>query len=95
MRKFTSPVSLLTVLFILAGSPATADDELSVMTQNQYLGGDLGLLLGATDPPSFNAALVTVLRQIAANDFPQRARRQAADIGEQEPHLVEIVEERG
>lgn len=92
MRSFASLISLVTYLFVLAGSPATADDELSVMTQNQYLGGDLGLLVAATDPASFNTALVTVLRQIAANDFPQRARRQAADIAEQEPHLVGLQE---
>lgn len=92
MRRFASLVSLVTFLFMLAGPPATADDELSVMTQNQYLGGDLGLLLTATDSASFNAALVTVLRQIAANDFPGRARRQAADIAEQEPHLVGLQE---
>lgn len=92
MYKRATQVMLAVLLLVMGGIRAQADDEISVMTQNQYLGGDLGLLLTATDETSFNQAVVAVLRQIAANNFPERARRQAADIAEQDPHLVGLQE---
>jgi endonuclease/exonuclease/phosphatase family metal-dependent hydrolase len=72
----------------LLGAPG----RLGVVTQNQYLGADLGPLLGAPDRAAFNAAVVALLRQIAATDFPARAERQAAEIAAQAPDLVGLQE---
>jgi len=73
------------------GSPETGTTGISVMTQNQYLGGDLAPLLRAP-PDAFNDALVAALRQISDNQLPQRAERLAELIAERRPHLVGLQE---
>lgn len=86
-------VSLVVALpLLIMASMAAADDDITVMTQNQYLGADLTPLLAASDPVSFNSALVAVLRQIADNDFPRRAEALARQIAAQRPHLVGLQE---
>jgi hypothetical protein len=78
-------------LSISGSPPALAGDDIVVMTQNQYLGADFSSLLA---PPGgdFNAALVRILQQIAATDFPARAERQAREIARRNPHLVGLQE---
>lgn len=90
LKRCAAPCAAL--LFVLAAVPARADTDISVMTQNQYLGGDLAPLLGALDPAAFNAAVLTALRQVAANDFPRRAERLAGLIAKRRPHLVGLQE---
>lgn len=81
-------------LFLLAptlgAAPAVAGGALAVMTQNQYLGGELTSLLNAPDPAAFNTRLVQLLRRIAATDFPARARRQAEAIARRAPDLIAL-----
>lgn len=71
--------------------PATAGDEIKVLTQNQALGADFASLLA---PPNgdFNGALVSIIKQVAATDFPARAQRQALQIARRKPHLVGLQE---
>jgi endonuclease/exonuclease/phosphatase family metal-dependent hydrolase len=94
MLKFTKglAVSTAAALCLMAAQPASADTDISVMTQNQYLGGDIAPLLQAGDPVSFNAALVTALQQVAASDFPRRAERLAELVAHRRPHLVALQE---
>lgn len=73
-------------------APGTAGDRLVAMTLNQYLGSDLSPLLEARNPVEFNAHVVGLLRQIAATDFPARARRQAKAIATHAPDLVGLQE---
>ncbi len=86
------------VLSLPAGPPAAAAGAaergpaaISVLTQNQYLGADLAPLV-ATSPSDANAALLDVLEQIAASDFPARVQRQAQAIARQRPDLVGLQE---
>ena len=78
-----------------ASSDATAAErvarDLGVVTYNQYLGADLTPLLVAP-AGQFNAALLGVLEEVAANRFPARARRQAALIARNSPDLVGLQE---
>lgn len=75
---------------LLSGAlPASARDDIRVMTLNQYLGADFASLLTAAD---FSAELVRILEQIAATDFPARAQRQAREIARRKPHLVGLQE---
>jgi hypothetical protein len=86
------PVLIASLALSLAGAvPALARGDIEVMTQNQYLGADFSSLLA---PPGgdFNAALVGILQQIAATDFPARAQRQALEIARRKPHLVGLQE---
>jgi endonuclease/exonuclease/phosphatase family metal-dependent hydrolase len=82
----------LVMLPLLGSAQALAGSNIEVMTQNQYFGADLTPLGTATTPEAFNAALVAVLQQIAASNFPDRAQRQAAQIARHRPHLVGLQE---
>lgn len=94
MPKITKGLALSTAaaLCLVAAQPARADTDISVMTQNQYLGGDIAPLLLAADEIAFNAALVNALEQVAANDFPARAESLAALVAKRRPHLVALQE---
>lgn len=80
------------LLLMIAAPQGRAQNGISVITQNQYLGGHLGPLLRAPDAESFNDALVGALRQIAASDFVRRADRLAEPIARRRPHLVALQE---
>lgn len=76
----------LSLLWLALAAPSAAnndfggygpDDHVDVMSQNQYLGADLGEVIAATDPISFNAALVEALQTIAASEPAVRAERLA------------------
>ena len=76
-------------LLLFGALPASARDDIRVMTLNQYLGADFASLLTAAD---FSAELVRILEQIAATDFPARAQRQAREIARRKPHVVGLQE---
>jgi endonuclease/exonuclease/phosphatase family metal-dependent hydrolase len=77
---------------LLGASQAQAADSIDVMTQNQYLGADLTPIVTAPDAASFNAAVITALQEIAANDFPARAQQLAELIADRVPELVGLQE---
>jgi hypothetical protein len=86
------PVLVASLVVSLCGAlPAVASDDIKVMTLNQYLGGDLGSLI-APAGGDFNAAVVAILEQIAATDFPARVERQAREIARRKPHLIGLQE---
>ena len=89
-KKFALPV--VAALLLLGASPLQANDEISVMTQNQYLGADLAPIIAAPDPIAFNDAVLDALTQVAANDFPVRAELLAEQIADRRPHLVGLQE---
>ena len=78
-------------LSLLSGTQALAGDDIEVMTYNQYLGADFASIV-FTPPGEFNDALVEILQQIAATDFPRRAQRQAEQIAGRLPDLVGLQE---
>lgn len=92
MRLPKTYLPLAALAAFAAPALASAQDNISVMTQNQYLGADLAPLLAAPDAASFNAALVAALEQVAANDLPARAKALAAEIGKRQPHVVGLQE---
>jgi len=66
--------------------------QLTVMTQNLYVGGDILLPLSATSPEDFQEKAALVISQILATDYPQRAMRLAELIRAERPHLVGLQE---
>lgn len=66
--------------------------NIKVITQNQYPGADLAPLLTASGSDEFNAALVSVLKKVAASRFHDRVQRQAAQIVKDRPHVVALQE---
>ena len=80
-------VATLLLVPLLAGA-----GEIEVMTQNQYLGADISPLIATIDTPAFNDAVVTALRQIAANRSQERFKALAAQVLKRRPHLVGLQE---
>ena len=88
--------ALLVFLLAAAGGAVPRAEkggiELSVMTRNQYFGGDLIAVATAPDPAAFIAAARAVLFEMAANNFPERAQALAREIAERHPHVVALQE---
>ena len=84
------------------GSQITADQELSsfckfpgpvtAMTRNIYVGGDVDLLLGATDPNQIPVLVAQVFQQVQATNFPERAVSLAHEIAWTQPQVVGLQE---
>jgi endonuclease/exonuclease/phosphatase family metal-dependent hydrolase len=72
--------------------------EIDVMTQNQYLGADLGPVLAAAisggqfDPTAFNNAVVEALGKIAATRPVERVQALAEQIAQRNPDVVGLQE---
>jgi endonuclease/exonuclease/phosphatase family metal-dependent hydrolase len=66
--------------------------DLTVMTQNLYLGSSLGLALGAKTPEEFVAAVARIYATVQYTNFPQRAEAIADEIQEKEPDLIGLQE---
>jgi endonuclease/exonuclease/phosphatase family metal-dependent hydrolase len=89
MRSLTS---LGLGLWLLAAIPSAIAADIEVMTQNQYLGADLNPLIAAFGSPQQDEVVATTLAQMAANDFPLRARALARQICDKQPHVVGLQE---
>ncbi len=77
--------------FCTAAWATKGNNEIKVITQNQYLGADLAPLLSASQD-QFNDVLVDVLQKVAANRFHDRVQRQASQIVREHPHVVALQE---
>jgi hypothetical protein len=91
-------LALAGLLFLgIFSAPAVAGgfhrgDIVKVMTRNQYLGANLDLVVQATTTAEFIAAAEAALAQIAANNFPLRARRLAWEVAITKPDLIGLQE---
>ena len=65
--------------------------DIKVITQNQYLGADLGPVIAAT-PEQYPFAIVNALQSIAINNIPERAAALAKSIAKRKPDLVALQE---
>lgn len=83
-------------------SQITSDMELSsfgwfpgavtAMTRNIYVGGDVDLVLGATDPNQIPALVAKVFQQVQSTKFPERAMSLAQEIAWTQPQVVGLQE---
>lgn len=83
-------------------SQITADMELSsfcwfpgpvtAMTRNIYVGGDVDLVMGATDPNQIPVLVAKVFQQVQATNFPERAMSLAREIAWTQPQVVGLQE---
>ncbi|MFZ2016634.1 MAG: endonuclease/exonuclease/phosphatase family protein [Nocardioides sp.] len=88
-------VALLAVAMPLAGSgSAQAKDkrEITVMTQNLYLGSSLDPALSATTGPEFVAAVAQIYGTTVFTNFPARAQAIADTMAAEKPDLVGLQE---
>ena len=99
-RARLAVASLLTL--VVAGATTTpaahadggssGDHQLTVMTQNLYLGSPLDPALQATTPAQFVAAVATIYGTAVATNFPKRAQAIAATVDAQDPDLIGLQE---
>jgi endonuclease/exonuclease/phosphatase family metal-dependent hydrolase len=66
--------------------------NLTVMTQNLYLGSGLGPALEAKTAEEFVAAVARIYATVQYTNFPQRAEAIAGEIEEKEPDLIGLQE---
>lgn len=76
---------------LAVGATAQAAD-ITVMTRNQYLGGDIAPLVATAGTDQFNAAVIATLTQIAANRAEDRLDALAQEILGRKPDLVGLQE---
>lgn len=76
-------------------SPPLAARDITVMTQNLYVGADVDLVIRALSSPDPNddfAALLFALETVGKTDFPARAEAIADQIARARPHAVGLQE---
>lgn len=66
--------------------------DLTVMTQNLYLGSSLGPALEAKTPEGFVEAVARIYATVQYTNFPQRAEAIADEIQAEEPDLIGLQE---
>jgi len=69
-----------------------ANRDLTVMTQNLYLGSSLGPALEAKTPEEFVEAVAQIYATVQYTNFPQRAEAIADEIQEKAPDLIGLQE---
>lgn len=74
------------------GGKQDGNRELTVMTQNLYLGSDLTPAIVAPDGASFLKAVATIYGTVQFTNFPQRAVAIASIIATERPDLVGLQE---
>ena len=74
------------------GGPGAGKRDLSVMTQNLYLGSSLTPVLTATDAASFVAAVAQIYATVQFTNFPVRAEAIADEIQAEKPDLIGLQE---
>jgi len=87
-------LAALTVAAIFANGTAFAGSkaDIHVMTQNQYLGADLGPIITAETPEAANMAMIQALIDVSNNNYPERVQALADSILEKQPHFVALQE---
>jgi endonuclease/exonuclease/phosphatase family metal-dependent hydrolase len=88
-------VALLVTLGLLApfaSASAKSKREVTVMTQNLYLGSSLAPALEATTDEEFVEAVARIYATVQYTNFPARAEAVAAEIQEKEPDLIGLQE---
>ena len=76
-------------------APPPSAREITVMTQNMYVGADVDLVIHALATPDPNddlAALLFAIRTLGKTDFPARAAAIADEIARARPHAVGLQE---
>jgi len=83
---------LVVVLVAPAGASPRGERNLTVMTQNLYLGSSLTPALAAQSPGEFIAAIAQIYATVQYTDFPARADAIASEIDAHRPDLIGLQE---
>lgn len=93
------PILLILIgatIFTTACDDGTATDrhtaDVTVMTRNLYLGGDIFRVTQAASPQDIPVIVAEVFAMVQANDYPARAGALAAEVQANNPHLIGLQE---
>lgn len=93
IKTYTAPAMVAAIAVFACGAAfAGSKADIHVMTQNQYLGADLGPIIGAPTPEAVNAAMIQALIDVSNNNYPERVQALAESILDKKPHLVALQE---
>ena len=87
-------VTLVSVLLLIAAYPASADTRarfdpsVRVMTRNLYVGADIFAVVNVPSPNLIPIVVAEKYALIVQNDFAERAKALAMEIGEKNPDLI-------
>jgi endonuclease/exonuclease/phosphatase family metal-dependent hydrolase len=85
--------SLAALLLVASAcSSSTSPTQLTVVSQNLYLGGDIFSIARAASPEEAAVATFLVWRDVQASNFPARAKVLAAGIAAQNPDVIGLQE---
>ncbi len=92
--KLAALLALLVAFSVLLASPALGKDkrELTVMTQNLYLGSSLAPALQATNQTEFLIGVATIYGTVQFTNFPARSDAIADQIALSAPDLIGLQE---
>jgi hypothetical protein len=93
MKIIKTPIATAAIAILLTGAAhAGSKADIHVMTQNQYLGADLGPIITAETPAAINAAMLQALIDVSNNNYPERVVALTDSILDKAPHLVALQE---
>src|SRR5215831_10865863 len=86
-------IAAASISFILPAVASMAQlIDITVMTQNLYLGADTNPILKATNLPDLQAAIIGARDSVVANKYPLRAEAIAREIAARGPLLIGLQE---
>jgi endonuclease/exonuclease/phosphatase family metal-dependent hydrolase len=94
IHRIVTVTLLVFALVAVMTAPAAAKDkrELTVMTQNLYIGGSLTPISAATTQFEFLLAVATLYSEVQFTDYPARANAIAAEIEANDPDVIALQE---
>ena len=99
-RRWLSLATCVGALALIAGAcgssepsqPAATGAELTVMTQNLFIGVDVATVLSVDDPDEVADVIDGLLAEALASDFPTRAEAIARTIAQYTPDVIGLQE---
>lgn len=91
-KVFVRSMAIFLIMLCLQIPSLTMAEQVKVMSRNLYLGAEIQSIARAKTREEFSAGAQEALRQIAANNFIERAEALAKEIVEKKPHLVGLQE---
>jgi endonuclease/exonuclease/phosphatase family metal-dependent hydrolase len=93
IKTIAPPAAVFAIALFASGLAfAGSKADIHVMTQNQYLGADLGPIIAADTPAAVNAAMIQALIEVSNNNYPERVQALTESILDKKPHLVALQE---
>src|SRR5215207_10852930 len=91
-RRLLLLLPLAALLGTAPAAEAKPGPELTVMTRNIYLGGNIALPIGAGSRADFEQRATQLWQQVQATDFPARAKLLAREVRRTKPDVIGLQE---